>query len=350
MRISVGICTYNGELFIKDQLNSIINQTIRPDEIIIADDNSKDNTVNIAKEVLEESGIDFKIIEHSEHQGIRVNFENVFKQCTGDVIFSCDQDDVWYLNKIETFIPYFECGYSFVYSNSVVVDRDLNIVNDNYWQMYGYDFKNISVDEFRRITLTDRALSGYNMAFTKELLRKMLPFPKHFIHDDWIAICSSWFGKVAFIDKPLVMYRIHGKNTSGFGGSPSTVKERSANVKSNRHVLTRHFISDSYFSVKPDVWFGNAHMYLASEVFYDRMKDNISDDYARKVERFILFRKRLLDILPKHRIKSVCVLMREYAQGRYGEFRGNWKRLLKDLVYISVNENKSFTHNMNIVY
>ena len=90
MKISVGICTYNGEKYIREQLESIINQSIKPDEIIISDDASEDNTIQIIESILSESDISYIINKNDVRQGLHSNFTKCFELCTGDVIFSCD--------------------------------------------------------------------------------------------------------------------------------------------------------------------------------------------------------------------------------------------------------------------
>ena len=338
MKVSVGICTCNGERFISEQVRSVLNQTVKPDEIIISDDNSSDKTIAIVREELSKCDIPYRIEESQVHLGIRKNFEKVFGLCQGDIIFSCDQDDIWAEDKIESFMPYFEAGYSFVYSNSWVVDSERKLISSNYWTFYGVDFANISIDQFRVTTLTNRVVSGYNMAFTKSLFKQVAPFPEHFIHDDWIAICSSWYGKVAFIDKPLTEYRIHGNNTSGFG----VQEDRQEIQKSNK------LISESYYSTPPNVWFGNAHLYLASEAFYARMKEVIDARFRTTTKKFITFEKSILACVPKNKLKAILLLSRELITGRYKEFRGGIKRWLSDVVYILVNTNTNYTVDFNI--
>lgn len=337
MKISVGICTHNGEKFIAEQLESIIGQSVTPDEIILTDDASKDKTVEISRMILENSNIYHQVISYDSHQGILKNFSNCLGMCTGDVIFSCDQDDIWMPNKIEKFISHFEQGCSFVYSNARVVDINRNILEENFWACYGIDFKKISTREFSSVLLRNCCIAGCNMAFTKELYDKVKPIPFHYLHDGWLAICAPWFGKIAFIDEPLIEYRRHGKNVSGFQ------VEDKKNEKSKK---TKRIIDDSYKKALPDIWFGNHHYYETSRIFYDRMRFQISEEYASEVISCIRFNEALLKCLPAHRIKSIFILVREYINGNYRLFRGNWKRLVKDILYLCINENTSFEHDL----
>lgn len=92
--ISVGICTYNGAKYIEEQLNSIINQTVKPDEIVLSDDNSTDETVTIADKVLRKSGLNYTFKTHKNRVGITKNFTDCFDSCVGDIIFGSSLEPV----------------------------------------------------------------------------------------------------------------------------------------------------------------------------------------------------------------------------------------------------------------
>lgn len=107
---SVVIATYNGEKYIGEQLESIFEQTFLPDEVIISDDLSTDNTATIVENYIKENGLEdqWKLIINEENLGWRKNFINLIKKASGDIIFTCDQDDVWKKNKIEMMVSEFE--------------------------------------------------------------------------------------------------------------------------------------------------------------------------------------------------------------------------------------------------
>lgn len=96
--VSIALCTYNGEKYIEEQLESLIHQTCQPDEIIICDDQSKDNTVNIAKSLLGSWPGAWKVIINKKNLGYKKNFQKAISLCRGDIIFLSDQDDVWDYN------------------------------------------------------------------------------------------------------------------------------------------------------------------------------------------------------------------------------------------------------------
>jgi len=340
MRVSVGICTHNGEKFIAEQLESILNQSIKPDEIVLTDDASSDKTVKIAEKILRDSTVPYKIVAHETHQGILKNFSNCLDLCSGDIIFSCDQDDVWMKNKVEKFLPYFEQGCNFVYSNACVVDSDRNILEDDFWKCYGIEFDKLSTSQFSELLLRNCCIAGCNMAFTKELYDKIRPIPYHFLHDGWIAICAPWFGKVGFINEHLIEYRRHGKNVSGF----QAVEGNSENAV----YKTTTIFHNRYQATLPDEWFGNYHCYTANKIFYERMKEHISEDYTQYLLLYNEYMKSILQCLPKKKIKSIVILLKQYLNGNYKMFRGGIKRLAQDILYISVNRNTEFEHDRDI--
>ena len=108
MTVSVVMATYNGSKYIKEQIGSLLNQTRRPDEIIFCDDCSTDNTVDIIDGIMQNSCLPYEIIKHEQNQGVVISFQEGIKKTKGDVIFFCDQDDVWKKEKIEHFIDVFE--------------------------------------------------------------------------------------------------------------------------------------------------------------------------------------------------------------------------------------------------
>lgn len=341
MTISVGVCTHNGAKYIEEQLNSIISQTVQPDEIVLSDDNSTDDTIAIAERVLSSSGIRYYIKSHNEHQGITKNFTGCFDLCTGDIIFSSDQDDIWMKDKIELFLPYFKSGNVFVYSNAVVIDENKNILLDDFWSIYGTRFTQLTKKQFSKKLLTSMCIAGCNMAFTKEIYNAVRPTPFHFIHDSWIAICAPWFGDIAFIDKPLIMYRQHENNSSGFTLS-SSEKENDE--------LAEEKPADSIYKIEqPGNWFNNpCHYYMCSVVFNERMRNVVDKDYAKLIDRSIRYHSAIMKCLPKQRILSVLRLIRLFFSGDYRLFRGNIKQLARDIYFLFCNTNIDYVYDISV--
>lgn len=122
--VSVAMCTYNGEKFIKAQLESILAQTHVPDEIIICDDCSQDSTIDIVSSILKSWNGRYKIIVNQSNLGFKRNFAKAISLCTGDIIFLADQDDVWESCKIDVISKIFQNhnDISLIFHDVVIVE------------------------------------------------------------------------------------------------------------------------------------------------------------------------------------------------------------------------------------
>lgn len=208
--ISVCIATYNGSLYIKEQLTSILHQIDKKDEIIISDNNSTDNTVQIIESIGDER---LKIFINPVKDGFTYNFANALVKAKGDYIFFSDQDDVWIDGKVKEILPYLKAN-TLILHDAYFTDSELKPTGVllSEWRKYrkGY-FRN----------LYKRVYTGCTMAFTKEMKDYFLPIPKGIIgHDAWIGLLSELKYEVKFIDKPLIYYRRHNSTVS-FSGTTS---------------------------------------------------------------------------------------------------------------------------------
>lgn len=209
--ISVCLATYNGEKFIKEQVDSILSQIGDNDELIISDDGSTDSTLSILKEIRDNR---IKIFANTLIHGYTHNFENALTHATGDYIFFSDQDDVWLPNKVEVILPFLKED-NFVITDAYITDENLVIKKKlSYWRKYT---KGYLPNLYKSI------YAGCTCAFTRKIKDYALPFPttKLIQHDTWIGLLSELKFRVVYIDQPLIYYRRHTKNTSG-AGSKST--------------------------------------------------------------------------------------------------------------------------------
>lgn len=203
--ISLVMPTYNGSKYIREQLDSIYNQTIVPDEIIIVDDCSTDNTLSILSEF--EGKGNLKIYVNEENKGVNANFERAISLAQGDYICISDQDDVWFPNKIETTLKKLKeiengepaCVSSFCTD----VDSELRVL---------YPYKKTRKDSAWEYPLYEDASQGSSLMFNKQLKEFILPLSKYFIYDHYIGVFSCFLGNRATIGAPLMYYRHHGNN------------------------------------------------------------------------------------------------------------------------------------------
>ncbi|MDY0233667.1 MAG: glycosyltransferase [Sulfurimonas sp.] len=208
-KISVCIATYNGELYLKEQLDSIYRQTLKPFEVIISDDNSSDATLRIAENFSDK--LPLKIIQNQKNLGFVKNFESVIQAATGEFIALCDQDDVWVEDKLA--ILYESIGASsLVYANSLLVDAQGKSLKKTLAQKLKNNF--ISSKSALNF-LYDNAVSAHAILFKQELVSFIIPFPKQTYFDAHIAATAASLEGVVYVDETLVCYRQHAANTLG---------------------------------------------------------------------------------------------------------------------------------------
>ncbi len=214
LRCSVVLSTYNGEQYILEQLESIRRQSRIPDEVIIGDDCSTDRTVKIVKNYIEKNSLDWKIVASKENRGYYRNFMWLSYQAKDDVIFFCDQDDIWKSDKIEVMMNYFEKR-----EDLLAVSCNIQCIDQNGNTIKNHDYFNVKKDtqiKLKNILYTSNIL-GCTLGFRKELLeivnRKVLKAMEG-SHDTLISILAAAGNGLYKISYVGVNYRIHGQNTS----------------------------------------------------------------------------------------------------------------------------------------
>lgn len=210
--VSVAMATFNGERFLKKQLDSILSQTYKNLEVIVTDDCSNDNTKQILLEYRKKYKI--KVYFNEEKLGFVKNFEKAISLCSGDYIALCDQDDIWFENKIEILLNEIE-DYSLIFSDACLVDEDENILNKSFIKFSGRRIP--KKNEFQHLVFSNY-ITGCTLMFNKNLISNILPIPNLFpYHDWWIAVQATQKNGVKFCNKSLINYRQHNYNVTGAG-------------------------------------------------------------------------------------------------------------------------------------
>ncbi|NIF07910.1 glycosyltransferase family 2 protein [Chryseobacterium sp. Tr-659] len=215
MTISVALCTYNGEKFIREQLDSILDQTKKADEIIVCDDGSTDSTLSILEEYQNKFPDVIKISRNERNLRSVKNFEKAIALCTKELIFLSDQDDIWERNKIQQYSDYLEkhAEISVVCSNGFIINTGSQKL-DQYtvWDVPAFlKEKKYEVNYGEIISFVSNIATGASMAIRKDFIKSILPFPevKGFHHDEWIALIAANQNKFGFLDDKLFSYRYH---------------------------------------------------------------------------------------------------------------------------------------------
>lgn len=209
-KVSVAMATYNGQKYIKEQIDSILNNLRKNDELVISDDGSTDNTIAIIKAYKDHR---IKLI-NGPRSGFKNNFCNCIQNCNGEIIFLADQDDIWDAHKVDTILNEF-CRNP----DCTCIVHDAEVVAADGRTVMQTSFLNKRVLPCPGIfsNILQSKYYGCMMAFKKRLLEKALPIPESIVsHDYWIGLISDKYGKTRFIKDKLIKYRRHNNNTSNW--------------------------------------------------------------------------------------------------------------------------------------
>lgn len=217
------LCTYNGAEYIREQLESIGNQTYQPDRLLVCDDASTDDTVKLVTEWSKTAGFQVDIFVNEAGLGAAGNFEKALSLAKGDYIFFADQDDVWLPGKIELTLQEMQSLEKkhgkqtpcLVHTDLTVVDRHLQVLHKSFLQNQG--LQHIDDEEsLLPCLMVQNFVTGCTMVINRALKEKALPFPRDIImHDYWLALVAAMSGRIGFVNAPTILYRQHGSNTVG---------------------------------------------------------------------------------------------------------------------------------------
>ena len=208
------MATYNGQKYIKEQIDSILSQLGSEDELIISDDHSSYNTVDIIKSYNDKR---IKFFYNELKKGVTHNFENALLKSKGEIIFLSDQDDVWLPGKITKMITFMNEGdYDVVECNCALVDEKLNVIREKYY-CEEFPQKKSVLGNF----IVNSWLGGC-MAFKRNVLEASLPFPDKVVaHDLWLCLFAQIKFKCGYSPEVMQLYRRHSATVS-FAGGKST--------------------------------------------------------------------------------------------------------------------------------
>lgn len=326
MKISIVMTTYNGETYIEKQIISLLEQSRKADEIIICDDVSSDDTVNIIQNILKkEKSSCCQLIINKENLGYKKNFKKAIEMASGDLIFLCDQDDIWEKDKLEKIEKIFEQNPKVIALNSafsLIDGEDCEIPYQCRKGFYNHDFIRGKAGENELVHIEYGMLLRYNispgctMAFRKCIKPGYLKYTKSILPHDWeLNLLAGMQDGCYFLNTPLIKYRIHGKNTLG--------------MNTNDHLSVFQFEKDIDFrvaSIKEKL-----ALISIMETWHKRyrIQDRQLKDF-NKIKRFDLLREKAVC---QHKITAwiqlfflTCILW----DGKYVRF----KSLLGDLFYV----------------
>jgi glycosyltransferase involved in cell wall biosynthesis len=214
MRISVALCTYNGEKYLLDQLASIRLQTRQADELVICDDKSTDRTPVLLEQFKHTAPFPVHIHLNSTTLGCTKNFEQAIRRCTGDIIALADQDNVWLPTKLARLEEKFagQPRAMLVFSDGYVVDESLVNHGERIWPNLPFTprmRRRFRAGQGLPLLLRSNFVNGAATAICREHLHLLLPIPSCWVHDAWLGLLACALGEVRTIPEPLILYRRH---------------------------------------------------------------------------------------------------------------------------------------------
>jgi glycosyltransferase involved in cell wall biosynthesis len=322
---SVAMCTYNGARYLGEQLESLAAQTRLPDELVLFDDGSVDDTVALIEKFAVSSPFAVRLEVNKVNLGSTRNFEKAIRECKGDVIALADQDDVWLPQKLETLDAEFQRSpdVGLVFSDAEVVDDNLRPLGERLWNSVGFDETRrhkLKTDRRMEVLLPGWTVTGATLAFRSKFRPLVVPIPDDLpvIHDGWIAAVVGAVADVAFIEEPLVLYRQHAQQQIGAPNLATLTQTKKVDI---REAMNRANAYDQLILVGEQV---RARLVEHSQTFEN-------SEALRKLDSH-LNHLRTRERLPKNKLRRVPDVSRELLARRYHRYSNGFYSAVKDLL------------------
>jgi glycosyltransferase involved in cell wall biosynthesis len=223
LTVSVALCTHNGAEFFGEQLHSILLQSLHPAEVVISDDASTDETLDIAegfRRRFSEAGINLTLLRNATPLKVVANFERAVLACTGDYIALADQDDVWHPDRLLKLTKRLDSKpeIDLVFSDARLVDAhgvELGHTLFDSLEISPRTLQVLRADGGFGVLLRRNLVTGATVMFRSSLLERAVPFEPSWVHDEWLAIIAAAHAAVDYVPETLIDYRQHHSNVIG---------------------------------------------------------------------------------------------------------------------------------------
>lgn len=323
--LSVALCTYQGAAHLGEQLASLAAQTRRPDEVVVGDDGSTDDTVDLLEHFAEGAAFPLRVVHH-QRLGASANFAATIAHCRGDLIALCDQDDRWHPERLAVGEAALEAASEahLAFSNAALVDDAGDALDRTLWGSLGVGRATMAALRADPLaTLLRRpVITGCTVTFRRSLLEVAHPFPfgGGLQHDRWLALCAASLGPLVAIEDTLVDYRIHLEQHTGLG----PLSTASGRPRGRLH---------------PSRW---RNLRRLDDGRLGPAIDQIESLAARLDARGLVGGRDVLDAcrslvvhradLPARRARRVVPVARHLARGDYRRFSTGWVGAVADLL------------------
>lgn len=319
--VSVALCTRNGARYLAAQVGSVCAQQPVPREIVLSDDDSSDDSVALVRATIAGMGADaprLKVLQNRPPLGVTRNFEQAVSACQSDLIALCDQDDLWHAGRLARMVGEFEArpDLLLLHSDARMVDGDLNPLGSTLFQaleMKPEELAAIASGQAFEALQRRNLVTGATTVFRRTLLASALPFPREWVHDEWLAAIASATGRMDVLPEPLIDYRQHGANQ--IGARRPTLREKLGKAVAPRG--TKH-----------------AERLRRAEVLLERLV--ALGDRARpacvQAQRDKVAHQRFRVALPASRPARWLPVLMAALQGRYARFDRGWQSVVQDVL------------------
>ena len=317
VKVSVVVCTYNGEKYLRDQLQSILDQTRPPDEIVISDDGSTDSTLEIIEEFASSSGGPkppvLRVETRAKPLGVSGNFASALAKARWEFIALADQDDVWEPERLERGLAHFHDGVLLVHSDATLIDASGRPTGTlmSALRLTSSERRNLLGGRALTALLRRNVVTGATTMIRASLLEQALPIPEGWVHDEWLALVAAAQGGVLFQEDPLIRYRQHENNE--IGASKTDYDEATRRLREKRseffaRKLRRNDGIAALLENKP-AWLDSvAHSSLTAKIEFDQWRST----------------------LPSSRVKRLVPVLRRWFTGHYGRYARGYLDVIRD--------------------
>ena len=324
MKVSVALPTFNGSRFLIPQLESLADQLRRPDEVVVSDDGSTDDTIDMVKEFQRKAPFDVSLIQNPGSRGVVGNISAALRSCRGDFILLCDQDDIWTSHHVSILSSELQGR------NKSMAFGDLRLFTEKQGYSSRTQFRRLGVDSAllgnlkhapMDVLLRRNVVTGCASGITNDLLSIALPIPQFWLHDEWFAVVAAVVGQLCPITQVVTHYRQHLNQQ--VGGAPSTfLKGISPAVKMMEvNYLTRQSLKSESAAQAFEYRLGGSLGASVAEVFRER-----KEHYLRRAEgNFAIDISMVLD-------------------GQYERFGYGWRAFAVDMVnFLTTADSRALT-------
>lgn len=231
-RISVAMCTYNGDRFLAEQLESLLEQHRPPHEVVICDDGSMDRTVEILLRFARKATFPVRVVQNPSNLGYSKNFQKAVALTDGDVIALADQDDRWHPHKLNRLMELFaDPATGGVFSNGDLIDTASRPVPGDLWTRFQFDIKEqnrFRTGEAFQVMLRRNVVTGMAFAFRSRFRNMLAWLPEPWPHDAWLGLLLAASGELRDCPEHLVAYRTHASQQIGV---PQTIADKQTSAR-----------------------------------------------------------------------------------------------------------------------